>query len=481
MAAESKLDTHATTVDRSYDVVELPELVEVQEMPMPPGRVLAGQYRLEQRLGAGGMGVVYRACQLSVGRQVAVKLISRERHTPEHVERFRREADALAKLRHPNTVHLLDFGVTDDDRPFIVMELLSGIDLEKYLAAGSISLRDALLITRQIARALSEAHAVGVIHRDLKPSNIFISHVEGGDSFVKVMDFGVAGFRDRTEHSTLTVRGSVVGTAAYMSPEQAQGEEVNARADVYSLGVILFELLAGRTPFQAPSALTMLVAHINDPPPKLAEVKPDYTQHAALQRMLDQLLAKAPAERPANASEVVLLLDELISELCPGNTDPERLTVAPIPLRRERRWVPWVLSAVAAVVLASLQGPSQQPSAADDSPLWAAVTTFVGDASSELQALTSVLGISPGVRSITIASVPAGAKVYLAGAELGVTPYQLQLKRELSLQLEAEGYESKKITVSPDGEPNLVVRLPPLPPLRDPEPQLADEALEPTP
>jgi eukaryotic-like serine/threonine-protein kinase len=148
MVAECKLDTHDTT---------LPSALASHEMPLPLGSVLAGQYRLEERLGAGGMGTVYRACQLSVERQVAVKLISSERATPEHVERFRREAAALAKLRHPNTVHLLDYGVADAGRPFIVMELLSGTDLEKHLAGAAASLRDALLITRQIARAFGSA------------------------------------------------------------------------------------------------------------------------------------------------------------------------------------------------------------------------------------------------------------------------------------------------------------------------------------
>jgi serine/threonine protein kinase len=431
------------------------------------GRVL-GQFRIEELMGRGGMGTVYRGVQLSVDRPVAVKLIAGDaENNPDYVLRFRREAKAMAQLRHPNTVRLLDFGVTEQGRMFMVMELLRGTDLEKRLEkSGPLDLTQALRIVRQIAQSLSEAHAVGIVHRDLKPGNIFLAEVEGGDCFVKVMDFGVAGFKHDGTASTLTMKGAVLGTAAYMSPEQAQGEVVDARADLYSLGVILFEMLAGRPPFQGSTPVSLLIAHVSDPPPRLLELCPDLAELERVQPLLDKLLAKKPEERPSSAADVITWVDALLLEMGSPITGPSGIDVAPKQRtpRPQRRML--VAAASLLLVTASLLFAWRRPH--DLTWLQVQAQSRLGLLQQRSQDVASALDewrhSQPA--SVTIASVPSGALVQLEGAELGKTPYQLQLKRKTLIELALPGHATQRVTVDPTGDPNVVINLSPLPPLR---------------
>jgi Protein kinase domain/PEGA domain len=450
------------------------------------GAVLGDQYRIEERMGSGGMGAVYRARQLSIDRPVAVKLIAwAVEKSPEHMQRFRREAEALAKLRHPNTVHMLDFGVTEDGRLFMVMELLSGDTLEQRLfERGKLEPAEALSAVRQIAQSISEAHALGIVHRDLKPSNVFMSQVEGGDSFVKVMDFGVAGFQHDELHSTLTVKGAVLGTAAYMSPEQAQGFEVDARADLYSLGAMLFEMLTGRTPFQANSAISLLLAQVSETPPRLADVSSGLPQLERLQRLLDKLLAKNPNQRPSSATEVIAQIDEMILEL--GEVVSGSACVAARksrpPARPTHKGSVLLTAALCALLLGTAGWLAKQYRPADYARFETQARSLIGKTAlvdlAALQLNAEQLGkpLVDGTRSaldrfqrtaaVTIASMPSGATVKLNGAELGKTPYPLMLKRATVIEVELDGHAAKTVRVDPGGEPNVVVTLDPLPPYR---------------
>ena len=422
-----------------------------------------GQYRIDELLGRGGMGAVYRGMQLSIDRPVAVKVIAADtENNHEYVLRFRREAQAMAKLRHPNTVRLLDFGVTEQGRMFMVMELLRGVDLQQRQKSGPLPLIEALRIVRQIAQSLSEAHAIGIVHRDLKPGNVFLSEVEGGDCFVKVMDFGVAGYQADATRSALTLKGAVLGTAAYMSPEQAQGTAVDTRADLYSLGVTLFEMLAGRLPFQSDSAVSLLVAHMHDAPPRLLEVRPDVRGLELVQPLLDRLLAKSPDERPATAADVIAIVDALLLDLGAPITASNGVDVATRASRARSR-TPLTLgallvSASIAGALLSWQHPGKLAALrVHAESIWGRSGSLAANAAG--RAMRWVDSDDAAVASVTIASLPSGATVKLAGAVLGKTPYQLQMKQKTEIQLTLSGYAPQTLAVEPKGEPNVVVNL----------------------
>lgn len=233
------------------------------------GRVIDGRYRIDSLIGLGGMGSVYRATRVLIGDEVAIKILHTERVTdPQAAERFRREAQAAARLKHPNAVSIYDFGISSDGLQYLVMELVEGDSLRQLIKQhGVVEPAIAAEITAQTCAALDEAHRQQIVHRDVKPDNIIVNPSPHGLR-VKVLDFGIAKLRDDAA-SHLTQTGSVMGTPHYMSPEQCLGEELDARADIYSMGIVLYEMLCGRVPFNSPVSTAVVVQHVNQPPPPL--------------------------------------------------------------------------------------------------------------------------------------------------------------------------------------------------------------------
>ena len=297
------------------------------------GRLLKqGTYRLESVLGAGGMGTVYRATQLSIGRAVAVKVLEPERLAGSDAAtvraRFRREATAMSRLRHPSTVRVLDFGEAEDGLLWLAMELVEGETLRELLGReGPLAAPRVARLGAQIARALAEAHAAGIVHRDLKPSNLLVDRLPGEGELVRVADFGVAALLDEGTPQ-LTRSDAAVGTPSAMAPEQVTGAPIGPGADLYALGLVLYEALTGEGPFAQRTPMSMMVAHLHEPAPRLVLPGVAESERSRWCELVTQLLEKQPEERPAGAAEVAQVLEGLAST---GEAAVRSLGATPAP------------------------------------------------------------------------------------------------------------------------------------------------------
>ena len=273
--------------------------------------IIAGRFRIECEIGTGGMGTVYRATQLGLERPVAVKIIKPEYASdPDVADRFMREARTMAKLRHPHAAMIFDAGHLPDGRHFIIMEFVEGHTLSEALQMeGRFTPERAVRIASDVCDVLAEAHSLGIVHRDLKPSNIMLN--ERG---ICVLDFGVAKVlatsADVTHTHATTGSGVIVGTPRYMSPEQCLGQRIGARSDLYSLGVLLYEMLTGRPPFTDPLASAVLVKQATALPPPLPKLRQDLPRSLVI--AVHTLLAKRPDDRPPNARAAQKLLEKSI-------------------------------------------------------------------------------------------------------------------------------------------------------------------------
>ncbi len=331
------------------------------------GLVLDGRYRLVAPLAEGAMGSVYRAERLGLGREVAVKMMHAA--LPGELsarERFEREAQVMAKLTHPHCVSVIDFGV-HADKPYLVMELVRGESLFELIARERpLPLRRAAEIARQILAGIAHAHAQEIVHRDIKPANIMISTKEALGDHVQILDFGLARL---CESSSLLTSGITVGTPSYMAPEQCRGGPLDARVDVYAVGVVLFEMLAGRKPFIAPDPLAIVKKQLLEKPPRLSDVAPDA---AVLDDIVARALAKDPKERFASAIEMATAIEIAVPGTrattstpvvgVPAMTGPQPaiLNAPPIPLLGSSALVPIDESSTAPVAEPSI-APVSQP------------------------------------------------------------------------------------------------------------------------
>jgi serine/threonine-protein kinase len=441
------------------------------------GRVINDRYKITGLIAKGGMGKVYRAEQAPLGRVCAVKILSPNydgAQDPAFHQRFYLEASIASKLTHPNTVTIFDYGRTEDDVYFIAMEYLEGITLQRAIReSGPFPEDRALHIARQICRALREAHSLGVIHRDLKPANVFL--LEHGDEsdVVKVLDFGlVKEVGDSDDGKELTQTGLFMGSPKYMAPERVRGDKVDTTTDIYSLGIMMYEMLTGRVPFDRPNGVKILMAHVNDEPPPMRQTNPNVQPSAVYEETVMRCLAKDPAARFRTMDEVLSSLKRISGSILTASSPaifgsseypsmasgvrvvngmsgtfsgpmpmsalaqsaPWDAALTPIPeTSSKRKW--WIGGAVAgALLVAGVAGglviKARHARAVASSA--AASTAGIGAAvrTTEAMAAPSPAAVRGGDLEsfhLTLNSEPPEATVELAGKPVGQTPLMIDL------------------------------------------------------
>ncbi|MES1205209.1 MAG: serine/threonine-protein kinase, partial [Pseudomonadota bacterium] len=330
------------------------------------GAVLGDRYRILSRIGVGGMGAVYRALHTSLKREVAIKVLLPDfGGKEEFVRRFEREAESASRLAHPNIIAVTDFGRTPEHLLFLAMEFLDGQSLASLIKQGPLDLPRALAIFRQILAGLGHAHVAGIVHRDLKPDNIMLVERHGRPDVVKILDFGIAKITDGAlSGEALTQAGVIFGTPEYLSPEQALGDVVDARADLYAAGVILFEMLTSRRPFESDEKVRIISMHLSHPPPRLSEVNPVVQIPPAIEEVVMQALEKQREHRFASSAAFLAALEDAEAVAVPGvapasppatAATPDGRTGGPALALPARGWLRsrrhWAAAGAAAVIL----------------------------------------------------------------------------------------------------------------------------------
>ncbi|MFH1808042.1 MAG: serine/threonine-protein kinase [Pseudomonadota bacterium] len=456
------------------------------------GQLIAGKFRVIKAIARGGMGRIYQGVQEPLGRLVAIKVLdvpgmnAANRDTFE--KRFFLEASISSKLTHPNTVTIHDFGkVEGSDGLYIVMEFMRGRTLRKAIAEdGAFGIERALHVTKQICRSLREAHEAGVVHRDLKPSNIFILDGDDEGDVVKVFDFGLVKQLGDADHD-LTASGAMLGTPRYMSPEQILAVEVDARTDIYAMGVILYEMLAGVPPFKSKSRdaaqIDLIMAQLNSPPPPLTSKPGGATIPAVIEQLVMKCLHKEPAHRFHSMSELlgaIKAIEAGHTELISGDIDPTPSSVLRLDAARMLRSAPAAHEAPTLIAQRAIKDTDRPDSAITVTPaslqrrrpmLLVAVVGlgFLGLAGTGLwwlqrsQPVTASANASSAVaaeteRQVTLEFVtrPEAAEVWEGSRKLGLTPLKLPVAASSLIEasprrfeLRLEGYRRVELEQGP--------------------------------
>ena len=463
--------------------VDATRLVTTSQMSISPlnpddplvGVVLAGRYLVKRRIGEGGMGLVYEGLHRDIDKQVAIKVLRDDlSRRPEVVARFRQEAKSASRIGHENIVDISDFGETTRGASYFVMEFLEGEDLANVLGREvTVDAERVCRIVLQCCRALSATHAKGIVHRDIKPENIFLIKRDGVDDFVKIVDFGIAKMSDiETDGAPgrkLTKTGMIFGTPEYMSPEQAAGKDLDHRVDVYALGIILYECLAGRVPFEGDTFMGVLTQHLFAELPPINEMNPNAKVSPELEMVLRKALAKDPADRYQDTEElaeaIACALDGRLSRATvktpPSAFGPPPLGyLAPVPRRKTSRWV-WALTVSAAVALLAwvLLGPASAPASeavASEASVEQSIDVAIEEPSPE--------DVEPELTfvNVHVATDPSGARVVLEdGSEAcATTPCTLEAERGSTLVIRAKlGKRRGRTAITPTREETVLIEL----------------------
>ncbi|MEW5742151.1 MAG: serine/threonine-protein kinase [Myxococcota bacterium] len=463
--------------------------VEADALDPLVGVTLDGRFRIVDIIGKGAMGKVYRAVQVPLNRAVALKVLDSRYgagREDSFKQRFLVEAALTAKLSHPNTVRVLDYGSTKDGLFYLAMEYLDGESLDRLLLRGPLPWRRVLNIGQQVARALKEAHELGVVHRDLKPGNVLLLDAGDGTDHVKVLDFGlVKSFVEghELEGRAITQQGMLMGSPPYMAPEQGEKNRADPRSDIYSLGVVLYEALTGQPPFRGGAPLEIILKHVHEPVPPVATPRGFEPIPEAFTAAVHKCLAKSPMDRFQTMDEVLSALQDVVPvTLTPAQETPSVEVALPprkSPLVLVLGFVLAMMVGVGAtlLVLKRQQPPPPQPAPPAPLVVEPARPTPSDD-------LVVVAPSTPTKVTFHIESVPPGATVTLGGQVLGVTPLDVERpagaggRTMLEVTLTKDGYLPMTATAGGSGgRVELLQKLQPVP-VEAPTPKEAPQGKE---